>query len=246
MFLLDIFSPIKKYRQKLPEKIKKKLLFSSLLFRIFLAFAIIALSGPRWGTGFAASEYRRELDTIFAVDVSRSMDIRDTRTSAMLTRLEHGLSIARDSLLSVSGARFAAVIGRNKGYLSVPLSYDNEAVMNFIESLDNLSVTGRSTNLESLVETAALSFQNVSPARKVIVLISDGESHSGILRNALNLCVTNGIIVTTVAVGSNEGGRVPERTTPSGTFPSVSGEPSSGIISRRDSVIMRMAAERTG
>jgi Ca-activated chloride channel family protein len=244
MFLLDIFSPLKKYRQKLPEKIKKKLLFSSFLFRMYLAFSIIALSGPRWGTNFYVSEYRRDLDAILAIDVSRSMDIRDTQTGA--TRLEHGLSIARDSLLYATGIRFAAVIGRSKGYLSVPLSYDNEAVLNFIESLGNSSLTGRSTNLESLVETAALSFQNIFPARKVIVLISDGESHSGILRNALNICVTNGIIVTTVAVGSNEGGRVPLENFPEETLPSMSGGLASSIISRRDSATMRMAAERTG
>ena len=233
MFLLDIFIAYKKYRQKLPEKLKKKLWISSFFFRVFLAFAIIALSGPRWGTGFAASEYRRGLDVVFAIDVSRSMDIRDTFTPTVMTRLEHGLSIAKESLLNVSGARFAAVIGRSRGYLAVPVSYDNEAALNFLESLDVSSITGRSTNLESLVETAALSFQNTSAARKVIVLISDGETHSGVIRNALNYCATNGIIVTTVAVGSNEGGFVPQ---------------SGGqeIISKRDTAVMRMIAERTG
>lgn len=236
LFLLDIFSAFRKYRKKLPENLKKKLLVSSLLFRVFLAFAIIALSGPRWGTGYSASDYRRGLDAVFAVDISRSMDIRDTKTTAMMTRLEHGLSIAREGILGVSGARFAAAIGRSRGYLAIPLSYDNEAVLNFLESLDVSSVTGRSTNLESLVETAALSFQNASPARKVIVLISDGESHSGVLRKALNYCVTNGIIVTTIAVGSNEGGFVP----------SAAGDQLSDIISQRDTVVMRSAAERTG
>jgi len=242
IFLLDIFSGFRKHRKNLPEGLRKKLLVSSLLFRIFFALAVIALSGPRWGTGYSVSEYRRGLDVVFAVDVSRSMDIRDTKTPAMMTRLEQGLSIVRESALSVSGARFAAAIGRGRGYLAVPLSFDDEAVINFLESLDVSSMTGRSTNLESLVETAALSFQSVSPAQKVIVLVSDGESHSGVLRNALNYCVANGIIVTAVAVGSNEGGFVPSLTDDQPSSDSHLSE----TISKRDTAVMRTAAERTG
>jgi Ca-activated chloride channel family protein len=236
VILFDILPGLRKNKPELPAELQKKLLFSVFFFRLFAAFSIIALSGPRWGTGYAASEYRRSLDTVFAIDVSRSMDIRDAQTgSGLQTRLERGLSIAKDSAVSVSGARYAAVLGRSRGYLSVPLTYDNETVFNFLESLDISSVTGRSTNLESLLETAISAFQNNSAARKVIVLISDGESHSGILRNALSRCAGEGIIVTAIAVGSDEGMPVP------GTL-----NEQNEVISRRNASVMRMAAERTG
>ena len=239
LFLYDIFGAHRKHRHNLPAELEKKLRSSVFLFRVFIIFAIIALAGPRWGMGFAVWEYRRGLDTVFAIDVSRSMDIRDAQTGGNGTqsRLERGLSIARESVTAVSGARFAAAIGRGKGFLAVPLTWDNEAAMSFLESLDGSSMTGRSTNLESLVETAADAFQNSSPARKVIVLVSDGESLSGILRNALNRCVREGIIVNAVAIGSDDGRPVPED----------SDDPqSSAAVSRRDAAVMRMAAERTG
>jgi len=225
-----------KNKPELPEELRKKLIFSVVFFRLFAAFSIIALSGPRWGTGYAISEYRRGLDTVFAVDVSRSMDIRDAQTrSGLQSRLERGLSIARDSAAAVSGARYAAVLGRSRGYLSVPLTYDNETVFNFLESIDISSVTGRSTNLEALVEAAITAFQNTSTAKKAIVLISDGEAHYGVLRNALNLCAKEGIIVTTIAVGSDAGMPV------TGTLNNHS-----DTISRRNTSVMRMAAEKTG
>jgi len=235
LFIFDIINRGK--RKKLSEELEKKLLYSAVLFRLFLAFIIIALAGPRWGMGFAASDYRRGLDIVFAVDVSRSMDIRDIQTGRyVLSRLERGLFIARESVISVTGARFAAAIGRGRGYLAVPLTHDSEAAQVFLEALDGSSMTGRSTNLEALVEAAANAFVDISPARKVIVLISDGESHQGILRNAINRCVRDGIIVSTVAVGSDEGRQIPIN----------SGEPENMVTSRRDASAMRAAAERTG
>ena len=238
IFLYDILSGFGKNKLVLPEKLQKKQKISAYLFRLFIAFSIIALSGPRWGTGYSESEYRRGLDVVFAIDVSRSMDIRDAQTNnAMQTRLERGLSIARESAVSVSSARFAAALGRNRGYLAVPLTYDNETVLDFLEILDGSSMTGRSTNLEALIDTAANAFQNSSPAKKVIVLISDGESHYGIIRNAINRCTREGIIVTTVAVGSDEGKPVSGIT--------GNNESAGEIISRRNAAVMQMAAERT-
>jgi len=224
-------------KNKLPKELRKKLRASVFLFCVFAAFAIIAAIGPRWGTGFTAAEYRRGLDTVFAIDISRSMDIRDAQTDGSQSRLERGLAIARESAAAVSGARFAAAIGRGRGYLAIPLTYDSESALTFLNSIDGSSMTGRSTNLESLLEAAADAFQGSSPARKVIVLVSDGESHAGVIRNALNRCVRDGIIVSAVAVGSDEGRPVPD----DNHDPLIP-----AAVSRRDAAVMRTAAERTG
>jgi len=223
--------------------LKKKLLLSGILFYLFLAFAVIALIGPKWGMGYAPVEYRKGLDVIFAIDISRSMDIRDAQVGSQNrahtvfhSRLERGISIANESVTAVSGARFAAAIGRGRGYLAVPLTYDSDAALLFLESLNVSSMTGRSTNLESLVDTAADAFQTSSPARKVIVLISDGEAHAGVLRNAVNRCVRDGITLNTVAVGSDDGRQITTL---------VNDPDSPTAISKRDSAAMRAAAERT-
>jgi len=229
--------------RKLPKSLSKKLRVSVFFFALFATFAIIAMAGPRWGTGFAASENRRGLDTVFAIDISRSMDIQDaqidspTKLDSAQSRLERGLAIAKESAAIVTPARFAAAIGRGRGYLAVPLTYDSESALAFLNSLDGSSMTGRSTNLESLLDAAADAFQESSPARKTIVLISDGESHSGVIRNAINRCAREGIIVNTVAVGSDEGRPVPD----DNEDPFVP-----DAVSRRDTAVMRQAAERTG
>ena len=233
IFIYDLFAK----KNEIPRELKKKLMLSTIFFRTFIVFSILALSGPKWGAGFAMSEYRRGLDAVFAVDVSRSMDIRDSRSgSQMSARLARGLSIAAESAASVSGARFAAALGRGKAYLAVPLTYNDETVISFLQTLDVSSMTGRSTNLEALIDTAADAFHDNSPARKAIILISDGESHLGVLANAINRCVREGLIVTVVAVGSDEGMPVP------GADSSEAGN----VISGRNSYITRMMSERTG
>ncbi|MCL2230641.1 MAG: VWA domain-containing protein [Treponema sp.] len=216
--------------------LKRKLFLSRIFFILFLALAIVALIGPKWGMGYAPSEYRRGLDIVFAMDVSRSMDIRDLQ-SGTESRLERGVKIAINTIASVPGARYAAAIGRGRGYLAVPLTYDNESALGFLSTIGASSMTGRSTNLEALIEAAASAFIGTSPARKIIVLISDGESHSGNIRNAINLCAREGIYIFAVAVGSDEGARI---------FEQDDVPDSQVVISRREAAVMRTTAERTG
>jgi Ca-activated chloride channel family protein len=236
LFLYDIFSGSQKSRQRLSRELVKKLKVSIILFRLFISLVIIALAGPRWGTGYTASEFRRGLDVVFAIDVSRSMDIRDANNTAVQSRLERGLLIARESASAAAGIRFAAAIGRSRGFLAVPLTWDNEAVLSFLEVFDASSMTGRSTNLETLIDAAASAFHISFPSRKLIVFISDGESHSGVLRNAIDRCAKDGIIVSSIAMGSDEGRPVP----------AYHSSPGDLGFSRRNAPVMRMAAERTG
>jgi len=244
LFSLLIFIPIfvfdiiaRKKRLKLSKELENKIFLSDMFFRLFLALTVIALAGPRWGTGSAPSEYRRGIDIVFAIDISRSMDLLDGQQGASVSRLARGVTIAQETIASVSGARFAAAIGRGSGYLAVPLTFDNEAILVFLESIGVSSITGRSTNLESLIKAASTAFQNTSAARKVIVLISDGEAHSGVMRNAIVNCAREGIIINTVAVGSDDGRQIPER---------PDDRESRLVYSRRDAAVMRTAAERTG
>ena len=235
ILIVDIFRHKKK--QKISRELETKKNLSEFFFKLFLAFGIIAAAGPRWGTGYAPSEYRRGIDVVFAVDISRSMDIKDAAGDDGVSRLERGIAIAHETILTVTNARFAAAIGRGSGYLAVPLTYDNEALYVFLESVSGSSITGRSTNLESLINAAASAFQRTSPARKIIVLISDGESHSGVMRNALFHCAKEDIIINSVAVGSDEGRQIRER---------FDDPESQIVISRRDMAVMQSAAERTG
>ena len=233
LVLGDRLSPRgKRFKKNLPDKLWTKLSVSRLFFWLFLACIIIALAGPRWGLGQAPGEYRRAVDAVIALDVSRSMELRDTGT---VSRMERGLEIVRETLTALPEMRFAVTLSRNRGIVAIPLTWDSDAVLAFLEAADGSSLTGRGTNLESLLDASAGAFQASQQSNRIIILVSDGEALSGSMRAAIGRCSRDSIAVTAVAVGSDEGSEVPG-----------AGGVASGIISRRDSSTMRAAASETG
>jgi Ca-activated chloride channel family protein len=235
LVLYDHFSITKKMLCNiLPKNLRVKRSASRLLFKLFLCFALFSLAGPRWGFGQSEVEYRRMADTVIALDISRSMEVLDGQGEAAynVSRMEQGLSIVREAVEAMPGMRFAITISRNRGIVTIPLTWDNDTVLAFLDAAGDAagySITGRGTNLESLIDTAAGAFQ-ASHSAKLILLVSDGEALSGSLSAAIERCSRNGIVVTAIAVGSDEGGIVP------GTE----------ILSHRDPKLMRMAAGQTG
>jgi Ca-activated chloride channel family protein len=204
---------------------------SRLLTWLFFGTLLFALAGPRWGLRQTA-EYRRGLDVVLALDLSRSMEVRDASSGP---RLERAAAVGLD-LAEGQGFRLAAAIGRGRGILALPLTEDRAVVRAFLESLDGIMHSGGGTNLESLLDAAASGFLDDFPSRRVIVLLSDGESLSGSLTAAVERAFSAGIAIAAVGIGSESGGPVPG-----------SGESSGApIISRLRRGGLEEAAARTG
>ncbi|MDR0451769.1 MAG: hypothetical protein LBH15_01840, partial [Treponema sp.] len=194
-------------------KIRSRYWASSLAFLAFSAFAALALAGPRWGTRLVP-EFRRGVDAVLAFDLSRSMDVRDS--AAGISRLERAAGIALGLVTGGPGApeaagiRFAAAAGKGRGVLAVPLTWDTEALSGFLAGLSTSQLTGRGTDLEKLVDAAALAFKDDFPGKRRIILFSDGEALSGSLAAAAGRCLARDISVIAVGLGTEEGGPVPE------------------------------------
>ena len=236
LFLADGLSAGRRRIVKsLPGPMRTRFLSSTTLYRLSIAFLLVALAGPRWGIGQAAGEYRRAVDVVLAMDISRSMEVPDGlgiyAPGVAPSRLDRGLEIVMEAVDGLPGTRFAVAISRGRGILAVPLTWDAGTVSAFLEALGESAITGWGTNLEALVDAAAGAFQPSPPSRRVIVLVSDGEELSGSLRAAVDRCRQDGISVVALALGSADGGNVPG---------------GGAALSRRDSATMRMAAAQTG
>ncbi|MDR2370456.1 MAG: hypothetical protein LBD71_03155 [Treponema sp.] len=218
-----------------------RFVLSGVFFWIFAALSLVALAGPRWGIQYVEDNYRG-LDAVLALDVSRSMEVADVSggtpegESKRVSRLEQGAAVALKAVSACGGIRFGAAAGRGRGVFAVPLTWDNEAINGFLESLSDPPVSGKGTNLESLVDAAAEAFESGFPSRRTIVLISDGEALTGSLSGALNRAAAKDISVTVLAVGTEEGGPVP----------GLYDEDEVPVYSRRRGDALRYAAQRTG
>jgi Ca-activated chloride channel family protein len=200
-----------------------RFVLSVVTFSLFLICIIFILAGPRGGSRLV-SENRRGLDVVFAIDVSRSMDVRDAGPGGS-SRLGQAAAAARELILALSsrspqasagggfseagGIRFGAAIGKGRGVLAVPLTSDTEAALAFLAGLSGSAVTGSGTNLEELINAASSAFQSAFPSRRVIILLSDGEALRGDLDAALDKLKESEIVLAAAGFGSESGGPVP-------------------------------------
>ena len=241
-------------RDEIVRDLRLRHTLSSLFFMLSFATLIVALAGPRWGERLA-TEYRRGLDVAIALDLSRSMDAGDGTP----TRMASAVALARATVQACPSVRFAVALGKGAGFLAVPLTDDDESVLSLLSSVSSSSLTSAGTDLERLLDAATSSFPPSSPARKLVVILSDGEALSGSLPAAVDRASESGAIIASVAFGSTEGS--PLAPAPNGALSggassegalsegASSGGASSGgagIVSSRREQPLRDAAARTG
>ena len=187
-------------RDEIVRDLRLRHTLSSLFFMLSFAALIVALAGPRWSERLA-TEYRRGLDVAIALDLSRSMDAGDGTP----TRMASAVALARATVQACPSVRFAVALGKGAGFLAVPLTDDDESVLSLLSSVSSSSLTSAGTDLERLLDAATSSFPPSSPARKLVVILSDGEALSGSLPAAVDRASESGAIIASVAFGSTEG-----------------------------------------
>ncbi|AEF80805.1 VWA domain-containing protein [Leadbettera azotonutricia] len=239
-------------KDALVKEYRSRMVYSDCFFVLFLGFLILSLAGPRWGEELVA-DYRRGVDVVLALDISRSMNVRDCPplpgnqdAGQNASRLERALALARDLALGLNDIRIGTAIGKGRGILAVPLTYDSEAVLNFLDSLDSFAVTGTGTDLDSLITAASGAFKDNMPGRRGILLLTDGEIHSGTLEGALKKAQDAGIVLCAAGLGTEDGGPVPVEAgadAPNGVLLSANGLP---VISTRRGEFLKNSVEKTG
>ena len=218
--------------------LRGRYILSTVFFLSCVTFSIVALAGPRWGERLV-SEYRRGVDVVLALDLSRSMDGRDTVPS----RLGRATAIGRDLVEASPGTRFAVAIGKGGGELAVPLTDDTESVLALLDAATSSVMSAGGTDLEHLLDAARSAFQEAVPTRRLIVLFSDGEALSGILAVAVDRAAKDGVTILAVGLGTADGAPVP--LSPGGDEVLTQADGAPVVSSLRDEPL-RAAAERTG
>ena len=192
-----------------------------------ILLCIVALARPQT----VLSKVRRTADAIaieMAVDVSGSMEALDLSVeSAAGTRLRTRLQAVKDAFTDFVGKRPDDLIGLVSfgGYASTraPLTGDHAALLHVLEGVeipkpeqgsDGL-VANREELLTAIGDALATACARLEPAdlkSKIIVLLSDGDSNTGIIKpeQAAEAARKLGIKVYTIGVGSN--GRAPFKT----------------------------------
>jgi Ca-activated chloride channel family protein len=177
-----------------------------------------------------------------ALDVSSSMLAEDADPS----RLQQARSTVDTLLDRLTGTDVGLVLFSSAAFVQTPLTVDLETVRNLAHQAGPASISRRGTALEKAIDVAASAFPERLAARRVILLLTDGEDHEGDPIAASAGARSQGITVHAIGFGSREGGPIPLRDKEGyllGYKRDIQGNP---VTSRLNERLLQQIVEQTG
>ncbi|MCG8386254.1 MAG: VWA domain-containing protein [Cytophagales bacterium] len=178
---------------------------------LFVASIVLALLGPSFG------ESKREVksvgkDIFILVDLSQSMNANDVQP----TRLEKIKFELKNIIKAFSSDRLGIIIFSSEAFTQSPLTYDQNALNIFIETLNTSLVPNAGTDFGPPLEMALEKLESddsplTEQKSKIIVLISDGEDFGENTEDIANDIETAGIKLFTLGVGTERGSKIRTR-----------------------------------
>jgi Ca-activated chloride channel family protein len=167
-----------------------------------LGLALTALARPQWGVQWEEVR-QRGLSIIVALDTSKSMLAQDIKPN----RLQQAKWGVRDLVKELRGDRIGLVAFAGDAFLQCPATIDYAAFLMMLDDVYAGIVPFGGTDLFEALETSieGLDKAEDSQADKVIILISDGEGHTGDPLSMLPRLKEQGIRVFAIGVGTKEG-----------------------------------------
>ena len=184
---------------------RKQVLKAALLIACTF-FLMLTLIEPKWGYHWE-DVTRMGIDIIVAVDTSKSMladDIKPNRLQTAKRRIE-------DLLRILDGDRIGLIAFAGTAFVQCPLTLDYGAFRLFLDDLSVDTIPRPGTNIPAAVYKAINAFEAREKKHKVLILITDGESHEGDIGEATKAAKKEHILVYTVGVGRRSGAYIRQK-----------------------------------
>lgn len=208
-----------------------------LLGTLFLIFSIIDLL-----SGSEEIKTNQKLNNvIFLLDVSNSMNAEDIDPS----RLTEAKNLIIQTMQRMKNDKVGIVMFAGQATSIMPLTTDYTSAETYVGAIETNSMQIQGTDFLNGMKAAVQKFKNVNKDARKIVLLSDGEDNEGNDDAAIRLAKKEGIMITSVGIGSDEGAPVPEYAFGQlmGYKADMSGQT---VISKRQTEALRKMAESTG
>jgi Ca-activated chloride channel homolog len=178
--------------------------FKAVLILLVALFSVLALARPQFGTKMELMR-RKGLDVVVAVDVSLSMYAEDIKPNRMAkSKQEIGKFVDR-----LAGDRVALVAFAGEAFLQCPLTMDYAAFKIFLDILGPDLIQTPGTDIASAMEASLKAFDPKDRKYRVVVLLTDGEDHSGRAEKIAEEAARLGITIYTVGIGLTQGVPIP-------------------------------------
>jgi Ca-activated chloride channel homolog len=177
----------------------------SVLWLVALAFLLIALARPQWGTEVQTIE-QEGLQVMVALDISNSMLAADIKPDR-LTRAKLEISDLMDRL---KGDEIGLVLFSGASFVQFPLTTDYNTARMYLDSVNPNAISRQGTAIGEAIGTAVTAFDESLDSQKVLLVISDGEDHETDPLAAAQSAADAGVLIYTIGFGTPEGEPIPE------------------------------------
>jgi Ca-activated chloride channel homolog len=160
---------------------------------------ILALARLQWGFDWEEVK-QRGLDIVVAIDSSKSMLAEDIAPN----RLARAKLAALDLMQRAKADRLGLVAFAGSAFLQCPLTFDDAAFRQSVESLDVNTIPQGGTAIAEAIETALTAYKE-GDNYKVLVLVTDGEDHDSGAVAAAEKAAKEGLRIYTIGIGTAEG-----------------------------------------
>lgn len=197
------FGNLELVKSLMPEVSQWRIKTKSVLFLLAVTAVIFAAARPQFGSKLREHK-STGIEMMLVVDVSNSMLAEDFAPN----RLDRTRYAIDKLFASMSQDRVGMVVFAGEAKVQLPITSDYRMARSFTKRLSPVLVQVQGTEIGQALTLATLSFSNNRDAGRVIVLITDGESHDSSALDAAKRAAEQGVKIFAVGIGTPDGAPV--------------------------------------
>ena len=164
---------------------------------------IIAAARPQFGSKLKEQK-SQGIEMMLVVDISNSMLAEDFAPNR-LDRTRYAI----DKLFStLEQDRVGLVVFAGEAKVQLPITTDYRMARSFVKRISPSLVSVQGTEIGQALDLASLSFSQNRDAGRVMILITDGETHDSSALDAAKRAAEQGIKIFAIGIGTPEGAPV--------------------------------------
>jgi Ca-activated chloride channel family protein len=178
-----------------------------ILFFAGLLLLTVAVSLPKIAGGEEKVQING-IDVMIVMDVSNSMNSNDIQPS----RIERAKLALESTLKKMNSDRFGIVVFAAHPHVVLPVCDDPTAAWSMIGSISSNNIAAQGTAIGEAITLAVSRFPRGEASKdrgRAIILITDGENFEDDAVEAARDAADNGVIVSVIGIGTEEGGKIP-------------------------------------
>ena len=222
-------------RELMPEVSTARNHFKFLLFIIAMILIAVAAARPQFGSKLR-EEKSRGVEMMLVVDVSNSMLAEDFEPSR-LERTKYAIDKLFDGLKQ---ERVGVIVFAGEAKVQLPITSDYRMAKAFAKRISPTLVAEQGTSIGKALSMAMMSFSSQSDNSRVMILITDGETHDNNALEVAQQAAEQGIKIFTIGIGTPEGAPI----SINGEY--ISDENGEMVVSKLNEQMLQEIASTTG